>query len=56
MKNINKEKNVKAIATPTLFLMLLPLSDALLLIVLKNVIKNKTQNIMNKISLLPFKS
>ena len=49
-------KIVKTTATPILFLMFVPLSDALLLNVLNNDIKNNTQNIINNILSLPYMS
>ena len=56
MKNIAMANIVKTTATPTLFLMFVPLSDALLLNILNNDIKNKTLNIINNSLSLPFKS
>ena len=56
MKNIAMEKIVKTTATPTLFLMFVPLSDALLLNILNNDIKNKILNIINNILSLPYMS
>ena len=56
MKNIDMAKIVKTTATPILFLMFVPLSDALLLNVLNNDIKNNTQNIINNILSLPYMS
>lgn len=49
MKNMMIENIVKSIATPTLFLMLFPLSEALLLSVLNNEIKNNMLKIINNI-------
>ncbi len=56
MKNIAMDNIVNTTATPTLFLIFVPLSDALLLNILNNDIKNKTLNIINNILSLPFKS
>ena len=56
MKNMTMAHIVKTVATPTLFRMLLPLSDALLLSVLVNAIKNKRLKIINNILSLSFKS
>ena len=56
MKNITMAKIVKTTATPTLFLMFVPLSEALLLNILNNDIINNTQNIINNILSLPYMS
>lgn len=56
MKNITAAHIVKIVATPTLFLTLFPLSDALLLNVLVNDVINKMLRIINIILSIPCKS